>query len=74
MLFLASIDDILKKFQSFPDTRVLFAAEQFCWPDTKLASQYPNIEVANPYLNSGGFIGNIVAKDISFFFPFQDYR
>ncbi|KAF9417644.1 hypothetical protein HW555_005351 [Spodoptera exigua] len=57
VLFLASIDDILKKFQSFPETRVLFAAEQFCWPDTKLASQYPNIEVANPYLNSGGFIG-----------------
>ncbi|KAF9804957.1 hypothetical protein SFRURICE_007860 [Spodoptera frugiperda] len=62
VLFLASIDDILKKFQSFPDTRVLFAAEQFCWPDTKLASQYPNIEVANPYLNSGGFIADVQLK------------
>nr|XP_021187543.2 procollagen-lysine,2-oxoglutarate 5-dioxygenase isoform X1 [Helicoverpa armigera] len=57
VLFLSSIEEILKKFRSFPDTRVLFAAEQFCWPDTKLANQYPKTEVANPYLNSGGFIG-----------------
>lgn len=56
-MFLALVEEIIEKFKSFPDTRVLFAAEQFCWPDSKLASQYPNTEVANPYLNSGGFIG-----------------
>lgn len=57
VMYLAPINDIVKKFKSFKDTRVLFSAEQFCWPDSKLASQYPKTEVANPYLNSGGFIG-----------------
>lgn len=57
VMYLGTIKEILEKFKSFPDTRVLFSAEQFCWPDSKLASEYPNIEVANPYLNSGGFIG-----------------
>ncbi|XP_073953493.1 procollagen lysyl hydroxylase isoform X2 [Choristoneura fumiferana] len=57
VMFLATVEEIIEKFKSFPDTRVLFAAEQFCWPDSKLASQYPKTEVANPYLNSGGFIG-----------------
>lgn len=58
MLFLAGIEEIVKRFQAFPDTRVLFSAEQFCWPDAKLAGLYPKIEVSSPYLNSGGFIGN----------------
>ncbi|XP_004929891.1 procollagen-lysine,2-oxoglutarate 5-dioxygenase isoform X1 [Bombyx mandarina] len=57
VMFLGNLDEIVKKFKSFPDTRVLFSAEQFCWPDAKLATQYPNIEVVSPYLNSGGFIG-----------------
>ncbi|CAG9781920.1 unnamed protein product [Diatraea saccharalis] len=57
VMFLAPIEDIVNKFKSFKDTRVLFSAEQFCWPDSKLAGQYPKTEVANPYLNSGGFIG-----------------
>lgn len=56
-MFLASLNDIVKKFKSIPDTRVLFSAEQFCWPDTKLAGQYPKTKSPNPYLNSGGFIG-----------------
>ncbi|XP_063837610.1 procollagen-lysine,2-oxoglutarate 5-dioxygenase isoform X1 [Ostrinia nubilalis] len=57
VMFIASLEDIVKKFKSFTDTRVLFSAEQFCWPDSKLAAQYPKTEVANPYLNSGGIIG-----------------
>ncbi|XP_013189452.1 procollagen-lysine,2-oxoglutarate 5-dioxygenase isoform X2 [Amyelois transitella] len=57
VMFLASLDKILKKFKTFSDTRVLFSAEQFCWPDSKLAAKYPTTEVANPFLNSGGFIG-----------------
>lgn len=56
-MFLAGIDDIIKKFKSFEETRVLFSAEQYCWPDTKLASDYPKTDGVNPYLNSGGFIG-----------------
>ncbi|RVE46862.1 hypothetical protein evm_008507 [Chilo suppressalis] len=57
IMFLSTLEDILKKFKSFKDTRVLFSAEQFCWPDSKLAGHYPKTEVANPYLNSGAFIG-----------------
>ncbi|KAM3968969.1 procollagen lysyl hydroxylase [Aphomia sociella] len=59
VMFLGNLGDIVNKFKSFPDTRVLFSAEQFCWPDSKLAAQYPKTEVANPYLNSGGFIGHL---------------
>ncbi|CAB3225284.1 unnamed protein product [Arctia plantaginis] len=57
VLFLAGVEEIVKRFQAFPNTRVLFSAEQFCWPDAKLAGLYPKIEVSSPYLNSGGFIG-----------------
>ncbi|KAL4717703.1 hypothetical protein ACJJTC_000852 [Scirpophaga incertulas] len=57
VMFLASLEEIVKKFKTFKDTRVLFSAEQFCWPDSKLAALYPKTEVANPYLNSGAFIG-----------------
>ncbi|XP_068630751.1 procollagen-lysine,2-oxoglutarate 5-dioxygenase [Battus philenor] len=57
VMFLGSLGDILVKFKAMPKTRVLFSAEPFCWPDAKLASMYPNTEVTNPYLNSGGFIG-----------------
>ncbi|CAK1588743.1 unnamed protein product [Parnassius mnemosyne] len=57
VMFLGNMADILAKFKAMPDTRVLFAAEPFCWPDAKLASMYPNTEVSNPFLNSGGFIG-----------------
>ncbi|XP_053624838.1 procollagen-lysine,2-oxoglutarate 5-dioxygenase isoform X2 [Plodia interpunctella] len=57
VMFLSTLEEIVKKFKSFPDTRVLFSAEQFCWPNTNLATQYPTTEVANPFLNSGGFIG-----------------
>ncbi|KOB72674.1 putative procollagen-lysine,2-oxoglutarate 5-dioxygenase [Operophtera brumata] len=57
LIFTAGIDEIVKKFKSFTDARVVFSAEQFCWPDAKLASKYPKIEGSNVYLNSGGFIG-----------------
>ncbi|KAJ0183831.1 hypothetical protein K1T71_000254 [Dendrolimus kikuchii] len=57
VMYLSSLDAIVEKFKSFDDTRVLFSAEQFCWPDAKLATSYPKTEVPNPYLNSGGFIG-----------------
>lgn len=57
VLFLANLDKIVKAFKQFPDTRVLFSAEIYCWPDNKLSTQYPNTKVTYPYLNSGGFIG-----------------
>ncbi|XP_014366500.2 procollagen-lysine,2-oxoglutarate 5-dioxygenase isoform X1 [Papilio machaon] len=57
VMFLGTLGDILVKFKAMPETRVLFSAEPFCWPDPKLAVMYPNADVTNPYLNSGGFIG-----------------
>lgn len=56
-MYLSNLEIIVEKFKSFVDTRVLFSAEQYCWPDAKLATSYPKLEVVNPYLNSGGFIG-----------------
>lgn len=56
-MFLGNLDAIIARFKAMENTRVLFSAEPFCWPDAKLAAVYPNTEVANPYLNSGGFIG-----------------
>lgn len=61
-MFLGSTEDIVNKFKSFPNTRVLFSAEQFCWPDAKLAGKYPKTEGVNPYLNSGGFIGTYLQR------------
>ncbi|XP_041377665.1 multifunctional procollagen lysine hydroxylase and glycosyltransferase LH3-like [Gigantopelta aegis] len=48
---------ILEKFVKF-DARVLFSAEGFCWPDSKLAKDYPPVKITEKrFLNSGGFIG-----------------
>lgn len=57
VIFTGTLDDIVKKFKSMENAKVVFAAEQFCWPDSTLASQYPKTDAVNPYLNSGGFIG-----------------
>ncbi|XP_072930383.1 procollagen-lysine,2-oxoglutarate 5-dioxygenase isoform X2 [Epargyreus clarus] len=56
VLFLSGAEEIVSRFRA-SGARVLFSAEQFCWPDAKLAAQYPAAAAANPYLNSGGFIG-----------------
>lgn len=56
--------------QEFPDYRVVFSAEPFCWPDKSLAPKYPIvtfgeryfsqevlIDTVFSYLNSGMFMG-----------------
>ncbi|MFI1745059.1 glycosyltransferase domain-containing protein [Thalassobellus sediminis] len=57
-LFTAGEVEIIEKFNSF-DKKVIFSAETGCWPDSNLASQYPDNDNKTPYkyLNSGGFIG-----------------
>jgi procollagen-lysine,2-oxoglutarate 5-dioxygenase len=62
VIFLASLKKIVDKFKEWQDTRVLFSAEEFCWPDKSLASSYPEVKRGMRYLNSGGFIG--YASDI----------
>ncbi|CAF1410609.1 unnamed protein product [Adineta steineri] len=54
---------ILDKFQAFKPARIVFGAEDFCWPDKDLQYAYPLVESNEKrFLNSGGFIG--YASDI----------
>ncbi|XP_062904877.1 multifunctional procollagen lysine hydroxylase and glycosyltransferase LH3-like [Mobula hypostoma] len=54
--------ELLKKFLYF-NHKVIFAAEEFLWPDESLEDLYPPVHSGKPYLNSGGFIG--YAPDIN---------
>ncbi|XP_076046285.1 procollagen lysyl hydroxylase [Oratosquilla oratoria] len=56
VIITADKDTILQKFDLL-GARVVFGAEDFCWPDDSLASQYPRVSFGYKYLNSGGFIG-----------------
>ncbi|CDW52628.1 procollagen lysine,2 oxoglutarate 5 dioxygenase [Trichuris trichiura] len=47
---------ILERFLQ-SGAKVLFSAEQYCWPDKSLAVSYPVIKRGKRYLNSGAFIG-----------------
>lgn len=50
-------EKILEKFKEF-NSRIVFGAESFCWPDPSLADSYPVVpENEKRFLNSGGFIG-----------------
>ncbi|KAJ8667494.1 hypothetical protein QAD02_009157, partial [Eretmocerus hayati] len=63
VVFMAPLADIVRKFEQWDDARIIFSAEDSCWPDTSLASQYPKVTGRGKrFLNSGGFIG--YAKDL----------
>ena len=48
---------VLEKFKTL-DARILFGAEDFCWPNPELEDEYPKVEPHQKrFLNSGGFIG-----------------
>jgi len=54
---------VLDKFESFKPARIVFGAEDICWPDENLQYDYPLVESNEKrFLNSGGFIG--YASDI----------
>lgn len=53
VIFTAGKSNILEKFDSL-DARVVFGAEDFCWPDKTLAGHYPRVSFGYKYLNSGG--------------------
>ncbi|XP_054270597.1 procollagen-lysine,2-oxoglutarate 5-dioxygenase-like isoform X1 [Macrosteles quadrilineatus] len=61
VVLLGPVAAILEQFRAM-DARVVFSAEPFCWPDQRMAEQYPVTESRYKYLNSGGFIG--YASDI----------
>ncbi|XP_045601648.1 procollagen-lysine,2-oxoglutarate 5-dioxygenase 1 [Procambarus clarkii] len=56
VIFTAGKNVILEKFDNL-NARVVFGAEDFCWPDKNLAAEYPRVSFGYKYLNSGGFIG-----------------
>lgn len=57
VIFLATWETIVEKFKE-SKAKVLFAAENFCWPDDGLKTKYPLVEGdSQKYLNSGMFIG-----------------
>ena len=57
VFYTCDINTIIRKYLSFR-TRILFSAEQFCWPDRSLESQF-TAPSKYRYLNSGGFIAHI---------------
>ncbi|ESO95748.1 hypothetical protein LOTGIDRAFT_188441 [Lottia gigantea] len=62
LVFSDDKQSILEKFKKF-DANVIFSAEGYCWPDSSLRSQYPEVkQTEKRYLNSGGFIG--LAKNL----------
>ena len=42
-VLLAGKDEIVQKFKAF-DAKVVFGAEDFCWPDQSLKEKYPKVE------------------------------
>lgn len=48
--------ELIAKFLEM-QSNVIFSAEDFCWPDRSLASQYPPVAHGYKYLCSGGYIG-----------------
>ncbi|CAF1569915.1 unnamed protein product [Adineta ricciae] len=49
---------LLNKFKKFDSARIVFGAEDYCWPDKSLQYDYPLVESNEKrFLNSGGFIG-----------------
>lgn len=53
ILLLGNTAQIFKQFK-MSNSKVLFGAESFCWPDEKLSNDYPEVLRGKRYLNSGG--------------------
>ena len=52
------LNTITKRWLGF-QTRALFAAEQYCWPNKELAAQFPDGGTKYRYLNSGLFMAEV---------------
>ena len=52
------LETIVNRYLGF-HTKVLFAAEPDCWPDSNLADKFPKSETKYRFLNSGIFIGEV---------------
>ena len=56
VIFSGLLVDIVKQFKKF-NARIVFSAEEYCWPDKSYIPLYPPTTRGKRYLNSGGFIG-----------------
>ena len=60
VFFGTELKEIVQRYLGF-NTRVLFAAEENCWPDSNMVDKFPPAEYNSKYrfLNSGLFIGEV---------------
>jgi len=56
VIIAAKKEAILQQYDKF-DAKIVFGAENFCWPDASLKTKYPDLKLGMRFLNSGGFIG-----------------
>ncbi|TPP65032.1 Procollagen-lysine 2-oxoglutarate 5-dioxygenase [Fasciola gigantica] len=57
VLFLDTKEALLKAYEDF-GAKVVFGAEDFCWPQQSLADMYPTVKPGQRrFLNSGAFMG-----------------
>ncbi|XP_018655001.1 putative procollagen-lysine,2-oxoglutarate 5-dioxygenase [Schistosoma mansoni] len=57
VVFMQNVAKLLEEYEKFK-SKVIFSAEEFCWPQPSLQSSYPEVKPGEKrYLNSGGFIG-----------------
>lgn len=56
VILTAPPSEVVAKFLA-SKTQMLFSAEDYCWPDRSLSTQYPRVEKGYQFLCSGGYIG-----------------
>ena len=69
----SKIEEIERRYLEF-NCRVLFAAEEWCWPDEELSNQFPPSDTPYRYLNSGLFIGRVSELKKIFAEPIEDHE
>ncbi|CAF3851853.1 unnamed protein product [Rotaria sp. Silwood1] len=60
VIFTQAPEFILDKFETFKPARIVFAAENICWPDENLQYKYPMVgNNEKRFLNSNSFMGYV---------------
>ncbi|CAF3218133.1 unnamed protein product [Rotaria sp. Silwood2] len=60
VIFTQGPEFVLNKFETLKPARIVFGAEDTCWPDENLQYGYPMVESKEKrFLNSGGFMGYV---------------
>lgn len=61
ILWLGTVDEVLRKFNALFETPIVFNAERNCFPRADLAEQHEPSKFPYRFLNSGFFVGNTEA-------------